>query len=189
MVDTRQREEINDKFVPIPGSGQENQCFRCGKFHEVHATVLLEDNREAIVGTGCAAKENTEFAKQIKSLESAAKRLAKLKAEKASFDKETAEWEAAWSEVMALPVPEIIEGTDTFKVGREAGQSFPVLICGDAEVRCWLSGGRTAEREKCVVDSWRANRMSDKGLCWHRPRPSKDFAREIAKVEKRLSQP
>jgi len=30
--------------------------------HEIHAMVLLDDGNEAVVGTGCASKENTEMA-------------------------------------------------------------------------------------------------------------------------------
>jgi hypothetical protein len=186
VVDTRQREEINDRFVPIPGSGHENECFRCGKFHEIHATVLLEDGKQVILGTGCAAKEGTEFASQIKSLESAAKRLAKLKAQKAAFEKEMQEWEAVRAIVWALPVPALEDGIGTFKVGQEAGQTYATLKCGDVEIRCGFSG-RTKEREECAVSAWRNNRMADRGFNWHAPRPDKNFAKEIAKLEKKLA--
>jgi len=39
VVDTRQYEELGDKFRAIPGSGQESTCSRCGRTHEIHAEV------------------------------------------------------------------------------------------------------------------------------------------------------
>jgi len=63
VVDTRQYEEgPDDKWYPIVGSGHEHACARCGRMHEIHAMVLLDDGNEAVVGTGCASKENTEMA-------------------------------------------------------------------------------------------------------------------------------
>ncbi len=45
VVDTREYEEQGDSFVPIPGSGNSNTCTRCGREHEIHWTVLLEDGQ------------------------------------------------------------------------------------------------------------------------------------------------
>ena len=53
VVDTRQYEERGDRMVPIPGSGDARDCDRCGRAHEVHATVAYEGGRTAVVGTGC----------------------------------------------------------------------------------------------------------------------------------------
>src|SRR4051794_13288432 len=94
VVDTRQYEEgENDRFFPIPGSGQANDCFCCGRSHEVHATVLLEDNSQAVVGTGCASRSDTERAARYGSADSLAKRLASLNAEEARYDEKLAAWD------------------------------------------------------------------------------------------------
>jgi len=54
VVDTREYEEgPDDKWYPIPGSGREHQCYRCGRLHEIHAEVLLDDEKIVVVGTGC----------------------------------------------------------------------------------------------------------------------------------------
>lgn len=59
IVDTREFQEISDGvFVAIPGSGIERECSRCGRTHEIHATVELADKTVAVVGTGCARGES-----------------------------------------------------------------------------------------------------------------------------------
>lgn len=44
VVDTREYTEEGDRWVPVPGSGIENECARCGRLYEVHATVELAGN-------------------------------------------------------------------------------------------------------------------------------------------------
>lgn len=43
----------DERWYPIPGSGLEHQCDRCGRIHEVHAHVIDATGRSGIVGTGC----------------------------------------------------------------------------------------------------------------------------------------
>ena len=79
VVDTREYEEgPGDRFYPIPGSGKEHECARCGRLHEVHALVQLETGDEAIVGTGCAARESLDMAPLFRKADGLAKRLRRL---------------------------------------------------------------------------------------------------------------
>jgi hypothetical protein len=107
VTDTRDYEEIGDRWVPIPGTGQANECARCGRLHEVHATVELADGSAAVVGTGCMKAESAEIVKAAKRGAARAKRIASLQAEidalEALADRNR-EIEAA---VMALEAPAV----------------------------------------------------------------------------------
>jgi hypothetical protein len=81
VVDSRECEECGDRWVPVPGTGVQRKCDRCGRLHEVHAYVQLEDGSVAIVGTGCMRGESLEVQGRMKSAASAAKTIARLKAE------------------------------------------------------------------------------------------------------------
>ncbi len=58
--DSRQFEEIGERWVPIPGSGQSRQCDRCQRDHEIHVEVALSDNTTAVIGQGCARGDSME---------------------------------------------------------------------------------------------------------------------------------
>jgi len=115
VVDTRKYEEVGDQWKPIPGSGNSHICSRCGRSHEVHATVELSNGNTAIVGTGCMRGENAEVTSKVKSLTSASKSLAKLQAEAAKLQALDAEYERVKAEVETLPVPEIREEEEEFE--------------------------------------------------------------------------
>jgi hypothetical protein len=169
VVDTRQYEEgPNDKWIPIPGSGNENQCFRCGRSHEVHAHVALADGREVICGTACGKEETAEVQGAIKSAASLAKRIAALSARVAADNATAAKYAECEAQVSILIPPAIEVGTGTFTVGMNAGKPFPMLICGDASIPCY-QGTITDERRACVLSVWKGNRMKEAGaphLSW-----------------------
>lgn len=186
VKDTREYEEIGDTWKPIPGTGVEHACDRCGKFHEVHATVLLEDDSTAIVGTGCMGKDNLELSKRFQRADRAAKRLSALRAELASVLEAMSAYDEAKAEVADLELPPITEETLPGKIGRRKGEQIPVLRMGDAEA--WILPGcsRTQEREETLALIWRGNRMRER--CFStRPNSAEHLRREIAKVEKRLA--
>jgi len=110
--DTRDRIEVGDRWVPVPGSGQLRPCDRCGREHEIHVDVELSDGRRANVGSGCAKGESLEVQGRLKSAVSAAKTRSKLRAELAVVREEHAKAEKAWREVEALhaPSPELLRG-------------------------------------------------------------------------------
>ena len=79
VTDTREYQEIGDRWVPIPGSGLESECARCGRSHEIHAEVALEDGSTAVVGVSCARGDSIE--PEVRRGASRAKTLARLRAE------------------------------------------------------------------------------------------------------------
>lgn len=187
VVDTRQYEEQDDRWVPIPGSGNARECARCGREHEVHAEVLLGDGRTAIVGTGCAEKSTMDPAIRAAATggDRAAKRLAQLRAQLAGLKAKAAKWDAAWAEVMTLPLPPMREeppAPDVEDYNRGA------LIMGDASIPLRTFTER-AERVQCLTSSWRAKRMEERGFNrWKDQIPAyrlKDLADSIEKLLKR----
>lgn len=181
--DTRSYEEQGDRWVPIPGSGHENQCHRCGRQHEVHATVLLSDNTEAIVGTGCASKDNAETAKRFTSLDRAVKRLARLEAEQADYLKRRAEWDRNWKEVLQLTPPEITYNPDPIKYGRPDPRR-EIMVMGDAQVCCW---NREHSTRDTVLSVWRDKRMSERGLVSPRTK-TYQLEKQIRRLRSRIEQ-
>jgi hypothetical protein len=51
VQDTRDRIEIGDRWVPVPGSGQRRACDRCCREHEIHVDVELSDGTRAGVAS------------------------------------------------------------------------------------------------------------------------------------------
>jgi hypothetical protein len=108
VVDTREYEEGPDgKFRPVPGSGTEALCERCGRPHEVHARVELSSGRTAVVGTGCAAASWDP--KEMRGAESAAKRVKKLEAEAVAIRAQLDRAESVDEAVYRLAPPPVVE--------------------------------------------------------------------------------
>ena len=192
VVDTRQYEEgPDDKWYPIVGSGHEHACARCGRMHEIHAIVLLDDGNEAVVGTGCASKENTEMAARFLRAENLAKRLARLNAVEAAFTLKMARWEKAWAEVEALPVPAVEVEQKSPVVGRSVDLMtwFRVGAEGYARVResDLAVPAYKAERVACAVDGWRRARMKERGVDEWAPRATMNFKRDRARIMKAMA--
>ena len=133
VVDTRTYEEgPDDKWHPIPGSGNVRQCDRCGKDHEIHAEVELEDGTHRIVGTGCSNhpsinKEITKLARKA-----ATSKINQLKAEKQKVLAE--EYANAYALVEKMAPPAITESL------RDDG--IKVLHMGDVQV--WINAHTVA---------------------------------------------
>ncbi len=125
VVDTREYEEQGDKWIPIPGSGQESFCARCGRPHEILATVELSDGSTAVVGTSCAKDESIEVQRELKRGAANAKKLTALHHQVEAGKLAKAECDRIQREVDALPIPPISKST---RFGR------PALQMGDAYV-------------------------------------------------------
>lgn len=111
VVDTREYEEVADGvFKPIAGSGTQNECARCKRMHEVHATVQLADGRVSVVGTGCMKGESVEVTKEVTSLANAAKRLASMNAMAGKLARELQQWDMQRRQVDKLQPPAWTEG-------------------------------------------------------------------------------
>jgi len=150
VVDTRQYEEQGDRWVPIAGSGEESTCARCGKPHEVHATVLLSDGTSEIVGTGCANRSSMDdgaIRKEITRADRAAKNRARMAAELVGLRIKIQNHNAAVVAVHDMAAPEITS---------EAHEDHTVLRMGAAKV--WVhSRADNAERIETLDRSWRSD--------------------------------
>lgn len=196
VIDTRQYEEIDGKFRPIPGSGEVNICARCGREHEVWARVRLagkygEANylKEVFVGTGCMKRSGLDMRRTNKIVRWA-KELKGLKVEYEKEKKEAVEHDEAVKKINALEIPQ-----ETF-LTREDG--INTVIVGDGEA--WLLKGRTwnglsaaekYERLGTARNNWRMNRFRDElGNNWQTKhlckRTAKELKRLITKLERKL---
>ncbi len=165
VEDTRQWEEgPDDRWYPIPGSGHENQCGRCGRSHKIHATVELDTKTTMIVGTGCMKADEAEFGSQIKSVLSAQKTLKKHEHLLAKYAALAAENRAIFSRIDTLPMP-LMEAA---KWNLPFGDKREVLgfAIGDARIR---SGGfiRPTDCEKeTLIGIWKSNRAKEFGMTY-----------------------
>jgi hypothetical protein len=96
--DTRDRIEVGDRWVAVPGTGDLRPCDRCCREHEIHVDVELSDGRRANIGSGCAKGESMEIQARLKSAVSAAKTRSKLREELALVQDEQARAAQAWAE-------------------------------------------------------------------------------------------
>ena len=75
IVDTREWiEGPDDRWIAVAGSGNARDCDRCGRSHEIHATVELSDRSTCIVGVGCAKAESLDVQRSLASGATRAKR-------------------------------------------------------------------------------------------------------------------
>lgn len=181
ITDTRQYMEDGDRLVPVPGSGDIATCERCGRAHEVHAVVELASGRTATVGTGCAERDSTEMASKMRRGASAAKQLARLRAERAAEVKRSKRYEQVKAEVEVLPLPRV--EIEKLPDGRT------LLLMGDAKV--WSYEGDTKERRDGLVSSWRRKREAERGVGPGDSRATyliEDLDEKIAKLQKQLKE-
>lgn len=165
VVDTREYEEQGDRWVPIPGSGEVNECSRCGREHEVHATVELEDGSTVVVGTGCMKGESVPD-REIERLSRAAMRSKRAAAELRALEATVAAWEAAESAARATPFPPVTVRSDPYTNG---GKTSPRLVfcMGEHQAWCWTdqpSREDVEERTLCLQGGVVADRLRAAGF-------------------------
>jgi hypothetical protein len=176
VVDTREYEEVSEgKYVAIAGSGDCRECDRCGRTHEVHATVRYPDGAIKVVGTGCMELGSAVARKMA----SKASTLARLRAELAGARarlKVAGEQETA---VAAMTAPAVV-------ASRHPKFEFDVLQCGDGAA-IWCQFVKTpadlAERHATAVRSWRDARLCEMG---HR-RSTYSLQADVSDLEIRLA--
>jgi hypothetical protein len=157
VVDTREYEEVSDgKFKPIPGSGSTATCSRCGRGHEVHATVELSDGTTTVVGTGCANKMDMSIEVEMRAAASKASAGRRLQAELTATQTKLEQWRALRAAILARPLPEIVAIEYL---------GHPGLKMADAKVSCQFA--RTTEdyheRQNAVISQWRDRRFLEHG--------------------------
>lgn len=184
--DTRDRIEVGDRWVPVPGSGQLRACDRCGREHEIHVDVELSDGTRANIGSGCAKGESMEVQSRLKSAVSAAKTRSRLRAELAVAQEEHARALEARQAVEALPLPPI-ELREEVPDPRGVRQ---VWSMGDADV--WVLPGShfSAERRQALLNSWRHLRYRERGFTmdpYSYKSRVKDLTDRLQKIERKLA--
>lgn len=185
--DTRDRVEVGDRLVPVPGSGDLRPCDRCCREHEIHVDVELSDGRRANIGSGCARGESMEVQSRLKSAVSAAKTRSRLRAELAVAQEQLGKAEKAWREVQALspPPPRLVEEIAEPRGVRQ------VWGMGDYE-GVWTLPGRPfdAERRQTLENAWRRRRYEERGFGLASPRSDRqrvdDLEDRLAKIERKL---
>lgn len=155
VVDTRDYIEVDDRWIPVPGSGDVRRCDRCERTHEIHAVVVDVNDYVWTVGTGCmdastavarsyATKAGTVARNAAKAANKVARtaRLTELTAQLPAFPHERVvftvltegPWKAQWA----------IEGPDGYSV-----KAFDASDPADAE------------RLGCLESHWLEARLAD----------------------------
>ena len=174
VKDTRVYEEGPDeKWYPIPGSGVENECARCGRTHEVHATVELADGTKTIVGTGCMGAKSLSV--EARKLATTAATRARSAARLAHARKVLAAYDKALAAVQKKRVPPV-----RFKLGKSSwtqglDKPIPTLTAsvGKASVQRWLqfepdSPRLRRELEQSAINEWKLAYLKARGFTQHR---------------------
>ncbi len=171
IVDTRDGELVEDangreRWVPIPGSGNAAECARCGRRHEVHATVELSDGTTRVMGTGCAKQLDASQASRISSEERRAKArtstrgaLTALRAKLAEIEARNA---AAEAEVEALGAPAVVQIPSPYGADERTWYQ-----CGDANPCAGFRGDETIAQNN-ARRAWRDAALRARG--WKSPR-------------------
>ena len=169
VIDTREYVQgANNKWFPVPGSGDSNICDRCGKSHEVHYHIEI-DGQGKIVGGGCAKKDGLITDTQHKSLGSASITLAKNQAELKHLIAKKDKQEEILKVVDLLKVPEIKKGEF---VARNDRESIAVFEMDDIKVNVFRYNGNSEIAQynnrsnlKTAMDNlifkWRLKRFKD----------------------------
>lgn len=184
VEDTRQWEErSDDRWYPIPGSGSENHCERCGRRHEVWVHVELTDGSRRIFGTGCAGKMDPVGTSRFARVETALERLRELYAKMRRLLAEAEEYERVAIDVAALQPPPCERVRQPRRYG---GGDEDVLRCGDGWVR--IDGGWVSPRdEAAAIWDWRRLRHAERTRVTNHPaRKIDEVSRDVAKTERRL---
>ncbi len=177
VTDTRQYEEIDDKWVPIHDSGHPRNCDRCGKEHVIYCTVqCVATNKVLCVGSGCARQSGMVDSTQHKSVESAAKTLHRLETELVYLEAELERVKEILVEVEALPLPPV-EGPFPRSFGFE-------WRMGDMTgVMQRKPGPIESERVQCLESGWRRKRAEERGVKSYR---LYDLCARVSDTKKRL---
>lgn len=175
--DTRDCVEVDDRLVPVPGSGDARPCDQCGRAHEIHVTVEVEGGAIFVVGASCA--RGSAFEPEIRRRVSSAKRRAELTRKLLKARVELARIVAVEAEVAALAVPPVIEDLD--EIGR------PTYVAGDARVY-GLRGdsGGDPERIACAQSFWRDARRRERGVTrgrWEAEATVEELEKRLVQVE------
>ena len=183
VVDTREFiEGENDRWYPVVGSGSLRACDRCGKSHEIHATMEDSTGRQWTVGVGCALKASPELDQQLKAGQSAATTLAKNEAEVAALRERLIVEQQVWDEVQRLPAPGLVTVERNGKPWRQTEDGKAGVL-----EMMWVQSGDQRGMDSQVIRSWREAITNEQlaGMGWKRWYPGLT-SRRLEEAEKRL---
>jgi len=169
VIDTREYVQgPDDKWFPVPGSGDLNICDRCGKGHEVHYHIEI-DGQGKVVGGGCAKKDGLISDSQHKSLGSASVTLAKNQAAMKHLIDQKKIQEEIWSRVEKLQVPEIEKGEfvqrgDGFALAVWMMDGLKVTVfhqAGNSEIAQYNNQFNIKNCTENLIREWRLKRFKE----------------------------
>jgi hypothetical protein len=192
IVDTREYEVIGntalgaDRIAPIPGSGEIAQCARCGRDHEVHVHVELDNGKVAIIGTGCAKNDSMHIQNNIKRAATVAKRLAKLQAEYNTKKAQLEEYSAIRKNLEeTTSYPPVVGPIVVTKKSRTTPYTVYRYSMGGVNIQR-LEEIPISEATADLKESWLRSAMYYKGIrCPHIDHD--DFRKKIARAKKILA--
>jgi hypothetical protein len=145
VTDTREWEDVDDKWKPIPGSGQIGNCYRCGKEHEIHVEVELDNGQHVTVGTSCSHAGDVESArKRIGSLANASKKKMMWQKEYDKYHALDTQAREHYEKLTHGPRPPI-----KMEMVELAGKQRPALKMEDATAPMYTS------TEEWIVSDWK----------------------------------
>lgn len=188
VIDTRDFVEERDGFKPVPGTGSTHQCDRCGRSHEVHVIVELDDGTDANIGSTCRRADGVD-ADVGRAIERAVRAATRCKAARLA----AAKWaelanavDAIEREVDALPAPRVEWEPDP------SGHGWVSFCGGDRVGRLFETERPTsAARERDVVETWRrqlalrraaADGLDVHNIRWRMALASRELDRAVALV-------
>lgn len=160
VVDTRDFLEVDDRFVPVSGSGDVRVCDRCDRTHEVHAHVVDANGLSFTVGTGCMDATKNEASSAARRATTVARNAARRAAAE-TLAAGLADAEAAVA-AMAFPADRVERSIEETASGVtfhrwEVDGAFAKIIGGGRDV----DARTVAERLRCVEDNWRRDRLHE----------------------------
>ncbi|MBN2785502.1 MAG: zeta toxin family protein, partial [Pontiellaceae bacterium] len=161
VVDTREWVETkDDKWEAVSGSGQEHQCDRCGRNHEIHFWAIDRATKKKVcLGGSCVTESGMVNKSQHRTALAAARAVARHAAEIERLEDQIEAYDQAASTVGDAPGVESRMEENRFRNGRQV----KVWSIGDAELfdhelRAVL---RNVERES-LERQWMRNRVAEK---------------------------
>lgn len=169
VIDTRDWEEdpkSPDKLVPVSGTGEQNECHRCGRTHEVHYHVKDSQGERFIVGCACAVAAGWADRKSANSMKSAARTRAKAERELAKQLKLAEEREEILAVVRNTSKPPITYGGfEEVKYSKK-----PVHVWHIGPYTEWRRSGwgpcLTEEIKDTLINTWEQAQYKELGWTW-----------------------
>lgn len=139
----------------IPGSGQESECSRCGKFHEINYHMRSSGGKTAVVGSGCGPK----LAGGAEMIDKASLKAARDKVreqEREAAQQQVDRWiDKIWEQLDTLDTPRLVMTKEIPEYPRPGYEDveYPIIRTDDglAEVAMNETGRRPIDYREQVM--------------------------------------